>query len=101
MIQGMSSDFLAIRIGELCRRLEVPYRHVRYVLERGILPEGVDRSPDRGHHRVLNVPQAFWLGIVLKLKQSGVRAPIAGRVADFAMEGLRGVAQNLNWEWTF
>jgi hypothetical protein len=98
---GMEPDSIAIGIGELCRRLDVPYRHMRYVLERGILPAGVDRSPDRGNHRLITAAQAFWLGVVLKLKQSGLRAPLAGKIADFTVEGLRGIAQNLNWEWPF
>jgi len=91
----------AIQLGELCRRLDVPYRHARYVLEEGLLPEGVDAGPERGHHRQLAPAQAFWLGIVLKLKQSAVRAPLAARIADFAKEAVRAVTQNLNWERPF
>ena len=90
-----------IQLGELCRRLDVPYRHARYVLEEGILPEGVESEPERGHHRQLTPAQAFWLGIVLKLKQSAVKAPLAARIADFAKEAVRAVTQNLNWESTF
>jgi len=91
----------AIRLGELCRRLDVPYRHARYVLEEGILPEGVEPQPERGHHRQLTPAQAFWLGIVLKLKQSAVKTPLAARIADFAKVMVRGVTQNLNWESNF
>src|SRR6185436_545202 len=90
-----------IQLGELCRRLDVPYRHARYVLEEGILPEGVAPDPERGHHRQLAPAQAFWLAIVLKLKQSAVQAPLAARIADFAKQAVRGVTRNLNWEPTF
>src|SRR4051812_15436256 len=90
-----------IPLGELCRRLDVPYRHARYVLEEGLLPEGVDPDPERGHHRQLTTAQAFWLGIVLKLKRSAVKAPLAARIADFTKETVRAVSQNLNWDSTF
>src|SRR4051812_21388691 len=90
-----------IPLGELSRRLDPPYRHARYVLEEGILPDGVEPDPERGHHRQLTPAQAFWLGIVLKLKQSAVRAPLAARIADFAKEAVRTVTQNLNWEHPF
>ena len=90
-----------IQLGELCRRLDVPYRHARYVLEEGLLPEGVDPDPERGHHRQLTPAQAFWLGIVLKLKQSAVKTPLAAQIADFAKEAVRAVTQNLNWESRF
>src|SRR4051794_28808773 len=90
-----------IQLGELCRRLDVPYRHARYVLEEGLLPEGVEPDPERGHHRQLTPAQAFWLGIVLKLKQSAVKTPLAARIADFAKEAVRAVTQNLNWERPF
>jgi hypothetical protein len=87
-----------MQLGELCQRLDVPYRHARYILERGILPGGVDRNPDRGNHRQLTSAQAFWLGIVLKLKESGVRAPLAGQIADYAEESVRTISQGLSWE---
>lgn len=90
-----------MQLGELCDRLEIPYRHARYILERGILPGGVDRNPDRGNHRQLTSAQAFWLGIALKLKESGVKAPLAGQIADYAEEAVRTVTRGLNWEWTF
>jgi hypothetical protein len=71
-----------MQLGEFCRRLGVPYRQARYVLEREILPPGVDRNPDRGHHRQLTPAQAFHLGMVLKLKASKITAPIAGMIAS-------------------
>jgi hypothetical protein len=90
-----------IPLGELCRRLDVPYRQARYVLERGLLPEGVDPSPDRGHHRRLTPAQAFWLGIVLRLKLAAVQTPLAARVADFAARAVRAVSRNANWDPRF
>ena len=69
-------------LGELCRRLGVPYRQARYVLEEDILPPGVDPAPNRGNHRQLTVEQAFWLGIVLKLKEAGVKTPLAATMAS-------------------
>ncbi len=89
-----------MKVGELCRRLSVPYRHVRYVLEEGLLPRGVKVSPDRGHHRDLEPAQAFWLGMVLRLKTSGVKTPLAVRMADFARSAMQGMTQ-LSWEPRF
>jgi hypothetical protein len=97
----MESDLLALSVGALCERLDVPYRHVRYVLEQGILPQGVEPKPDRGHHRLLSAGQAFWLGIVLKLKQSGVTAGLAGRIAEQVRLQHRGLAQNLGYDFGF
>jgi hypothetical protein len=90
-----------MRVGELARRLNVPYRHVRYALEQGIVPAGVEESPGRGEHRELDPAQAFWLAIVLKLKESGINAPLAGKIADFARAGVQGIGTNLSWEWSF
>jgi hypothetical protein len=75
-----------LQLGELCRRLGVPARRARYVLEQKILPDGVDPDPDRGNHRQLTLGQAYWLGIVLKLKEAGMSAPRAACAAN-AMEG--------------
>ncbi len=69
-------------LGELCRRLGIPYRVARYVLEEDILPPGVDPAPDRGNHRQLTAEQAFWLGMVLKLKEAGVKTPLAATMAS-------------------
>jgi hypothetical protein len=90
-----------MRVSELSERLGVGYRDVRYVMEQGVLPAGVDESPGRGEHRDLTPAQAFWLAIVLVLKRSGVKVPVAGRVADFARRAVKGVARNLNWEHPF
>ena len=89
---------LAIQIGELCRRLDVPYRVVRYVLEEGCIPEGADLAPERGNHRLLSGGQAFWLAVLVKLKQCGFRTAVAKQIADRAQEHLRGIAQNLSYD---
>ena len=90
-----------ILLGELCRRLDVSYRDARYVLEQGLLPAGVDAEPDRGNHRRLTPGQAFWLGIVLKLKESGIKAPLAAKIAEFARRGVKGVSMNIAWDYRF
>jgi hypothetical protein len=84
-----------LQIGELCRRLDVPYRDVRYVLERGFLPDGAEADPGHGHYRRLTAGQATWLAIILKLKASGVRVPQAALVADFARDAVRTVGQQM------
>jgi hypothetical protein len=90
-----------LQIGELCRRLDVPYRDARYVLERGHLPAGVEVAPGHGHHRQLTASQAAWLALILKLKVSGLRVPEAVQVADFAREAVRTVGQQMGWDPAF
>jgi hypothetical protein len=90
-----------IQLGEICRRLEVRERAARYVLERGHVPRGVDAAPESGRYRQFDAGQAFWLGMVLKLKQFGIVAPLAAKIADYAQQSLQGVTQNLNWDWAF
>ena len=90
-----------IKLQDVCRALDVPERDVRYVLERGFVPAGVPEAPGSGQHRDFSPQQAFWLGMVLKLKRCGLGTPLAAQVADYADEALRGVTQNLNWEWRF
>ena len=92
---------LTMQVGELCRRLGVAYRHARYVLEQDLLPPGVDPAPDRGHHRQFTLGQSFWLGMVLKLKEAGVKAPLAAQLADFAREAVRTVSRHLGWDPSF
>jgi len=90
-----------MKLGELCTRLDVPYRHARYALEEGILPKDAAAGPGRGEHRDLDFAQAFWLGIVLKLKSSGVKTPMAGQIADYAREAVPTMARNLGWDYLF
>jgi hypothetical protein len=49
----------------------------------------------------MNLGQAYWLAIVLLLKKSGVRTPLAARIADYVRESVRTVAHNLGWDWPF
>jgi hypothetical protein len=58
-----------------------------------MLPEGVEAAPSTGHHRYLGLGQAYWLAIVLKLKQAGVKAPLARDVADYAKAHLGRLAR--------
>jgi hypothetical protein len=90
-----------IRLGEFCELFEVTYRDVRYILEQGHVPAGVDRAPLTGNHREFAPGQAFWLAIVVKLKASGLKTPLAAKVADYALNLLRGVTQQLNWDFRF
>jgi len=90
-----------IQLGELCRRLNFPYRDARYVLEQGFLPRGVEPKPDRGHHRQLTPAQAFWLAIVLSLKRSALKTPLAAQIAEFARLAIRGISQNAAWDFRF
>jgi hypothetical protein len=87
-----------MRVGELAERLGVPYRDVRYVLECGVVPEGVAEASGRGDHRHLTVAQACWLAMVLHLKRNGVRVPAAGVIARYAEYAVHGVARRLNWD---
>ncbi|MEX2142013.1 MAG: hypothetical protein WD894_22290 [Pirellulales bacterium] len=90
-----------IQLGEICRRLDVRERDARYVLEQGHVPRGVDEAPASGNYRQFGPGPAFWLGMVLKLKAAGVQGPLAVEVADYADQALRGITQNLSWDWAF
>jgi len=89
-----------IRLQDLCARLEVPYRDARYFCEKSWLPEGVERDPGRGNHRQLTPAQAMWLGIVLKLKGSGVKPDKAAKIMTFAAR-IREFTRNSGWDWRF
>lgn len=92
---------VTIRHGELCKLLEIPARLLSYILEQGHLPQGVRREPRTGNPREFNPGQAFWLAIVVKLRQTGLTTPLAAQVADYAAQTLRSVTQNLNWDFRF
>ena len=66
-----------IKLRDICTTLDVGDRDGRYVLERGFVPRGVSESPGSGEHREFSPYQAYWLGMVLKLKQSGLKTPLA------------------------
>ena len=76
-------------------------RETRYVLEQGHVPKGVEQSPNTGHHRQFGPGHSFWLAIVLKLKQAGVKTPVAADVADYTNRAIQAVTQNLVWDMPF
>src|SRR4051812_40341314 len=90
-----------LQLGEICARLGVPERPARYVLERGLVPPGIDKSPASGNHRRFGPGQAFWLALALTLRHAGLRTPLAAKVADYATLSLRTVCQQLVWDWQF
>jgi hypothetical protein len=88
-------------LGDLCGRMGIPYRHARYVLERGVVPPGADLNPGKGEHRDFTGGQAFWLAVVLLAKSNGVRVPAAKQIAEFAEHVVQGAANSLNWDHGF
>ena len=90
-----------IKLKELCRLLDVKERQASYVMERGFVPKGIHKSPDRGNHRCFHPEHAFWLGLVLKLKEHGIQTSLAATTADLSNLALRGITQNLGWDWKF
>lgn len=84
-------------LSELCRALDVPQREVRYVLERGYVPSGVQRAPSSGNHRWFDYRQAFWLATVMRLRAAGLRTELAAELADHAEAAL---AKNIDCEPT-
>jgi hypothetical protein len=90
-----------IKLRDICQALGIPDRHARYVLERGFIPRGVSPSPGSGEHREFTPHQAFWFGMALKLKEFGLRTPLAAKIADYADGAARTVAQNLGWDYQF
>jgi hypothetical protein len=87
-----------IQLAELCRCFQVSARIVRYVLERGFVPAGVEKHPASGNHRQFSPQQAFWLALVVLVKRSGVKTPVAAQIADCAVESLRNVTQAFAWD---
>lgn len=90
-----------IQLQDVCQALDVRDRDARYVLERGFVPKGVDLSPCKGTHRKFTGGQAFWLGMVLRLKATGIKTPLAAQIADYAARSVQTVTQNLGWEPSF
>lgn len=83
---------------DLTRKLNVPYRTVRYVLERGHAAHWIPAEPGSGHHRNLSDGQAFALAMLVTLKQAGLRMPEAEAVTRLVEEGLRTLARGLGWD---
>lgn len=92
---------MTIKLHEFCRRMQIPSRDARYVLERGHVPAGVEKKPATGNHRQFGPAQAMWLAIVLKLKTAGMQTGLAATVANYAADLIRGTTQNLNWDGQF
>ena len=90
-----------IRLADFCRLFAVDDRQVRYILEEGHIPQGVERQPSTGNRREFGPGHAFWLAIVLKLKQTGLRTALAAEVADIANKVVRAAAQNFGWDPQF
>lgn len=97
----MDATTRMLKLHDICRALDVRDRYARYVLERGFIPEGVPISPGSGEHRDFDPHQAFWLGMVLKLKESGLKTPLAVQVANYADGAVCTAAQNLGWDYLF
>jgi hypothetical protein len=96
-----SFDRHTLQLGELCAELQLRERDVRYVLEQGFVPEGVEMTPSSGNHRQFGPAAAFWLCLVLKLKGIGIKTALAAQIATYADGALRTVTQNLGWDWQF
>jgi hypothetical protein len=58
-------------------------------------------SPESGNYRQFDARQAFWLGMVLKLKQFGIVAPLAAKIAGYAEQSCRTASQHLSWDFGF
>lgn len=95
------SKIPTIRLKDFCQLFDVEDREVRYILEEGHVPTGVADHPNTGNHREFGPESAFWLAVVVKLRQAGVKTPFSAKVADFAVRGLRTVTQNLSWDPSF
>jgi hypothetical protein len=90
-----------IQLSDICEALDVGDRDARYVLERGFVPKGVPAKPASGTHRQFSDEQAFWFGLVLKLKATGIQTPLAAAIADYATRSIQTVTPNLGWEVDF
>ena len=88
-----------IQLKEFCKLFEVHDREVRYILESGHVPYPVLQMPSTGNRREFKPDHAFWLAIVLKLKHCGIKTPLAAESANYSTAALRGVTQNLGWDW--
>ena len=97
----MGGSRRTIKLRDICTVLDVSDRDGRYVLERGFVPKGVSKRPGSGEHREFSPYHAYWLGIVFKLKQSGIKTPLAANIADYADTALGTTTQNLGWDWQF
>jgi len=90
-----------MQIGELAARVDVPYRTIRYALERGHADRWVRGTDGSGHYRDLTDGEAFALALLLKLKLAGLRMRDAERVVELVDESLRFVASGFGWDHEF
>ena len=90
-----------IQLHDICEALSDGDSDARYVLERGFVPKGVYVKPASGTHRQFSGGQAYWLALVLKLKATGIKTPLAAEIADYATRFIQTVTQNLGWEASF
>lgn len=101
MVKTSSSDQLPeLKLHEFCERVGCSYRDARYTLDRGVVPQGIDAAPGRGNHRQFDPAQAFYLGLVIKLKIAGIKLPVAARIVQWATK-VQGMSSNLGWDWRF
>lgn len=95
-----SDQLPELKLREFCDRIGCSYRDARYALDRGVVPRGIDAAPGRGNHRQFDPAQAFYLGIVIKLKAAGIKLPVATKIVQWAIK-VQGIAVNLGWDWRF
>src|SRR5258708_2564978 len=95
------SEPRTIQLKDFCELFGFEDRQARFVLEQGFVPKGVAERPSTGNRREFGPKHAYWLAMVLQLKNNGIKPPAAGKVADMASEGVRYITQNLSWDRTF
>ncbi len=54
---------------EFCRLFEFDERQVRFVLEQGFVPKGIEKTPSTGDRREFGPRQAFCLAITVLLSR--------------------------------
>src|SRR3954467_11549557 len=90
-----------IKLRHFCDLFGFEQREVRFVLEQGFVPAGVERSPSTGNRREFAPASAFWLAIVVLLRRNGLKTSVAAHISDAATDGVRFITQNLSWDHTF
>lgn len=75
--------FPPIKLSELSARIDVEERELRYALARGIVPDGIPKTPGSGHHHQFDFRQSFWLAVAVRLKAAGLKTPLAGKIVKW------------------
>ena len=88
----------SIQLKEFCRLFEFDERQVRFVLEQGFVPKGVEKTPSTGNRREFGPRQAFCLAITVLLKSAGLKTPTAAEIAETALRDCGISPQNFNWD---